>query len=81
MHDFFYLLGFREGDGNFQANNFGRGRIGGDRVDARSHPGAVFGTANMSRSVDGKVSIMNMGLVTSTNRCPREISLHNPSPW
>jgi extracellular elastinolytic metalloproteinase len=68
MHDFFYLLGFREGDGNFQQNNFGRGGFGGDSVDARSHPAAVFGTANMSRSVDGQSSIMNMGLVTSTNR-------------
>jgi extracellular elastinolytic metalloproteinase len=68
MHDFFYLLGFREVDGNFQANNLGRGGLGGDRVDARSHPGAVTGTANMSPSVDGQVSVMNMGLVTSTNR-------------
>jgi extracellular elastinolytic metalloproteinase len=68
MHDFFYLLGFREGDGNFQANNFGRGGLGGDRVDARAYPGAVRGTASMSRSVDGNVSIMRMGLLTSTNR-------------
>jgi extracellular elastinolytic metalloproteinase len=68
MHDFFYLLGFREADGNFQANNLGRGGLGGDRVDARAHPGAVNGTANMSPSVDGQVSVMNMGLVTSTNR-------------
>lgn len=27
MHDFFYLLGFREADGNFQFNNFGRGGV------------------------------------------------------
>ena len=25
MHDFFYLLGFREADGNFQRDNLGRG--------------------------------------------------------
>jgi extracellular elastinolytic metalloproteinase len=68
MHDFFYLLGFREGDGNVQENNFGRGGLGGDRVDARAHPGPVANTANMSPSVDGQVSIMNMGLVTTTNR-------------
>src|SRR5205823_1881329 len=28
MHDFFYLLGFRERDGNFAQDNFGRGGIG-----------------------------------------------------
>jgi subtilase family serine protease len=31
-HDFFYDLGFDEGAGNFQANNFGRGGVGGDEV-------------------------------------------------
>ena len=39
MHDFFYLLGFREQDGNFQEDNFGRGGLKSDKVDARSHPG------------------------------------------
>ena len=68
MHDFFYLLGFRETDGNFQSNNFGRGGTAGDPVDARAHSGAVFGTANMGTLVDGSSPTMNMGLVTSTNR-------------
>ena len=27
MHDFFYLLGFQEGDGSFQRDNFGRGGL------------------------------------------------------
>ena len=68
MHDFFYLLGFRERDGNFQENNFLRGGIASDRVDARAHSGAVFGTANMATPIDGNNPVMNMGLVTSTNR-------------
>ncbi len=68
MHDFSYLLGFREASANFQTDNLGRGGSPGDPVDARSWPGAVFGTANMSRSVDGTSPIMNMGMVTSTNR-------------
>lgn len=68
MHDFFYLLGFREADGNFQHDNFGRGGVASDRVDARAHSGAVWGTANMATPVDGRNPIMNMGLVTSTNR-------------
>jgi len=68
MHDYFYLLGFRESDGNFQHDNFGRGGLPMDRVDARAHSGAVDGTANMATPVDGARPIMNMGLVTSTDR-------------
>ena len=68
MHDFFYLLGFTEASGNFQRNNLGRGGVARDRVDARSHPGTVFGTANMLTKPDGMNPIMNMGLVASTNR-------------
>jgi extracellular elastinolytic metalloproteinase len=68
MHDFFYLLGFDEASGNFQRDNFGRGGRAGDPVDARSHPGPVFGTANMATPPDGRRPIMNMGLVASTNR-------------
>lgn len=68
MHDFFYLLGFRESDGNFQKDNFGRGGIPGDRVDARAHSGPVNGTANMATPVDGSGPVMNMGLVVSTDR-------------
>jgi extracellular elastinolytic metalloproteinase len=68
MHDFFYLLGFREEDGNFQHNNLGRGGMPSDRVDARAHSGAVWGTANMATPIDGSRPVMNMGLVTATNR-------------
>ncbi|HED16670.1 MAG TPA: hypothetical protein ENI64_07665 [Gammaproteobacteria bacterium] len=68
MHDYFYLLGFREADGNFQSDNLGRGGQPRDRVDARAHSGAVNGTANMATPVDGARPIMNMGLVTSTGR-------------
>jgi extracellular elastinolytic metalloproteinase len=68
MHDYFYLLGFREADGNFQRQNFGRGGIASDRVDARSYPGAVWGTASMGTPVDGGSPVMKMGLVTSTGR-------------
>ena len=68
MHDFLYLLGFREADGNFQTSNGGRGGRAADPVFARVHPQAVFGTANMGTPADGSRPIMNMGLVTSTNR-------------
>ena len=68
MHDYFYLLGYRESDGNFQQDNLGRGGVASDRVDARAHSGPVTGTANMRTPIDGLNPVMNMGLVTSTNR-------------
>jgi extracellular elastinolytic metalloproteinase len=68
MHDFFYLLGFREAEGNFQIDNRGRGGVGSDSVNARSFSGPVFGTANMGTPPDGFSPTMNMGLVESTNR-------------
>ncbi len=68
MHDFFYLLGFREADGNFQQNNFGRGGVPTDRVNARSYSESVPGTATMGTPIDGRNPTMKMGLVTSTNR-------------
>jgi hypothetical protein len=34
VHDFFYDLGFDEGAGNFQVDNFGRGGLGGDPLHA-----------------------------------------------
>lgn len=68
MHDYFYLLGFREENGNFQNDNFGRGGVPSDRVDARAYSGAVWGTANMYTPVDGSNPVMKMGLVESSQR-------------
>lgn len=68
MHDFFYLLGFREQDGNFQRDNFAAGGAAGDPVNARAHPGEVWGTANFVTPVDGRSPTMNMGLVRATGR-------------
>ena len=68
MHDFFYLLGFREQDGNFQVDDLDRGGIPLDRVDAHASPGVVFATANMTTPPDGHTPTMNMGLVSDTGR-------------
>ncbi len=68
LHDYFYLLGFREADGNFQQDNKGRGGVATDRVEARAHQGAVYGTANMYTPVEGSGPVISMGLVTSTKR-------------
>jgi extracellular elastinolytic metalloproteinase len=66
MHDYFYLLGFTEDDGCFQQNNFDRGGIPGDRVDARSFPEPIRGTATMAPSAEGRSPVMRMGLVGRT---------------
>jgi extracellular elastinolytic metalloproteinase len=70
MHDFFYLLGFREADGNFQRPVPDRpGQpAGADPVDARAFSGTVWGTANFVTPADGQSPTMNMGLVESTGR-------------
>ena len=70
MHDFFYLLGFRERDGNFQQVNVAvdDGGIPGDRVDVRVFEAPVPLTASMSPSVDGSSPKMTLGLHKITNR-------------
>lgn len=66
MHDYFYLLGFREKDGNFQEDNFGRGGAPTDRVEARTYNEVIRGTATMGTRIDGLKPIMKMGVVRST---------------
>lgn len=68
MHDVFYLLGFREADGNFQRRNRDRGGNPADAVDVRYVPGAVQGVATMGTPVDGHRPRMNLGLVGHTGR-------------
>lgn len=68
MHDFFYMLGFDEPSGNFQKINFSMRGHAGDPVLARAHAGAVTGTANMMTRADGQQGLMNMGLMTRSNR-------------
>lgn len=68
MHDFLESLGFDEASGNFQVRNVSGTGAGGDPVDARSHAGAVPGTANMLTRPDGRPPVMNMGLVVNTGR-------------
>jgi hypothetical protein len=45
IHDEYYRLGFTETAGNFQADNFGRGGLGGDAVLGLVHAGAATGGA------------------------------------
>ncbi|WP_341720896.1 M36 family metallopeptidase [Micromonospora sp. FIMYZ51] len=54
IHDVSYRYGFDEASGNFQANNYGRGGVGGDYVRAEAADGGGTNNANFSTpAVDG----------------------------
>jgi len=67
MHDKLYELGFTEAAGNFQVNNFGRGGLGNDAVQADAQDGAGTDNANMSTPPDGSPPRMQMFLFTGPN--------------
>ncbi len=62
MHDKLYQLGFTEAAGNFQSNNFARGGVGGDAVQADAQDGSGFNNANFSTPPDGSAGRMQMYL-------------------
>ena len=53
MHDQLYNLGFTEAAGNCQDNNFGRGGLGNDAMQADSQDGSGFNNANLTPNFDG----------------------------
>jgi Ca2+-binding RTX toxin-like protein len=52
-HDIHYQYGFDEVSGNFQENNYGRGGLGGDAVQADAQDGSGFNNANFATPPDG----------------------------
>jgi hypothetical protein len=60
MHDKLYELGFTEAAGNFQTDNFGRGGLGNDAVQADAQDGSGFNNANFSTPSDGSPGRMQM---------------------
>ena len=97
MHDFSYMYGFDEAAGNFQANNYGNGGMGGDYVRMEVDDGSGTNNANMSTLPDGSNPRMQMflwntvgesGLLTVNE--PTSISgiyevaysiVDSPDPW
>ena len=65
FHDETYLLGFTEQARNFQADNFGRGGVGGDRVSAEGQDSSGANNANFLTGPDGGSARMQMYLWTS----------------
>jgi extracellular elastinolytic metalloproteinase len=68
MHDLFYLLGFREAEGNFQVDNGGRAGAGSDRVIARVWRDPIPRTARFVTPADGSSPTMDMGPISAGGR-------------
>ena len=65
IHDVLYGYGFDDPSGNFQANNYGRGGVGGDDVQAEAQDGGGTNNANFSTpAMDGGRPRMQMYLWT-----------------
>ncbi len=60
MHDTLYELGFTEAAGNFQNDNFGRGGLDGDALQADAQDGSGTDNANISVPPDGLAPRMQM---------------------
>jgi hypothetical protein len=59
-HDFYYSLGFTEGAGNFQTDNYGRGGLGNDAVLAEAQ--SVPDNSDFSPTPEGTPPHLRMGL-------------------
>ena len=64
VHDILYAHGFTEAAGNFQENNFSRGGLGSDSVNAEAQDGRGENNANFATPVDGSNPRMQMYLFT-----------------
>ncbi len=60
MHDVTYQYGFDEPSGNFQVNNYGRGGLGNDAVNADAQDNSGTNNANFSTPSDGSQPRMQM---------------------
>jgi extracellular elastinolytic metalloproteinase len=66
LHDVFYQYGFDEPAGNYQFNNYGKGGVAGDYVNADAQDGSGTGNANFSAPADGGNGRMQMYLWPTT---------------
>jgi hypothetical protein len=73
-HDFFYDLGFDEAAGNFQQDNFNRGGLGGDPVNANARA-LGRNNANFRNAPDGSSPIINMFLWDGTGCWGEDVDL------
>lgn len=62
IHDILYRKGFDEAASNFQQDNFGKGGLGADPVQAEAQDGGGLNNANFSTPPDGNKPRMQMYL-------------------
>lgn len=67
IHDVLWHHGFDESAGNFQRNNYSRGGLGGDPVQADAQDGSGFNNANFGTPPEGQEPRMQMFVWTETN--------------
>ena len=67
MHDYMYELGFTEALFNMQQDNFGRGGVGRDGIDAQVQDGSGTNNANMLPTAEGTHPRMQMYLFTESS--------------
>ncbi|MEY2924455.1 MAG: hypothetical protein RLZZ337_1003 [Bacteroidota bacterium] len=67
MHDVWWHYGFDDQSGNFQQNNYGRGGIGGDFVNADAQDGSGTNNANFATPPDGQNPRMQMYIWNASN--------------
>lgn len=67
IHDDLYHHGFVEGTSNFQEDNFGKGGLGGDSVEAQAQDGGSTNNANFATPSDGFNPRMQMYIWTRSN--------------
>jgi len=67
IHDVLYRHGFDEAAGNFQVDNFGKGGLGGDPVNAEAQDGSGLDNANFATPADGSRPRMQMFLWSGTD--------------
>src|SRR5262249_9789439 len=66
LHDIHYHYGFTEAAGNFQVNDYGRGGVGSDPVQADAQDGSGYDNANLATPPDGLSPRMQMYVFYST---------------
>ncbi|RMG56067.1 MAG: PKD domain-containing protein [Bacteroidetes bacterium] len=79
MHDVWYHYGFDEASGNFQANNYGRGGVGGDYVNADAQDGGGINNANFGTPPDGGNPRMQMFLWASGSGPDSLLTVSSPA--
>ena len=67
VHDRLHELGFDEASGNFQKDNFGRGGVGNDAIQADAQDGSGVNNANFTPTADGVPGRIQMFVWTGPN--------------